>query len=127
MNTFAAILLVLAMVGGSSTAGGLERLKTHFPPHLAGPVTAKSDPAVQRIFLKYRRQVDALTPDTLAEGLLVLRREAERDLIAIERDAGSKQVKLTSAQKHAHRQNAIWLKQRLLPYLNRLAQFQRGR
>jgi hypothetical protein len=127
MHTLAAILLVLAATVGSSAPGELERLKAQFPPHVAGPVTANSDPAVQRVFLKYRQQVNALTLETLANGILAIRREAERDLIAVEREAGSKQVKLTSAQRHASRQNAIWLKQKLLPYLNRLAQFQRGR
>lgn len=127
MHTMAAILLVLAAAGMQPAPGELERLKAHFPPHVAGPVTATSDPAVQRIFLKYRQQVDALTLDTLADAILAIRREAERDLIAVEREADSKRVKLTSAQRHANRQNAIWLKQKLLPYLNRLAQFQRGR
>jgi hypothetical protein len=127
MNRIAAILLALAALGAKPSTATLERLKAQFPPHVAGPVTPSSDPAVQRLFLKYRQRVHALTVDTLANELLALRRDAERDLARAEKAPTHKDSKLNGSQRHATRQNATWLRQKLIPYLNRLAQLQRGR
>lgn len=127
MQRLFVLLLALAALGAKPTPSTLDRLKAQFPPHVAGPVTAASDPAVQRLFLKYRQRVNALTLDTLAERLLALRREAERDLARAEKAPAHKDSKMNGSQRHATRQNAIWLRQKFLPFLDRLTQFQRGR
>lgn len=127
MSHVVLFLLALAALGAQPAATDLDGLKALFPPHVAGPVSSTSDPAVQRLFFKYQSRVERLTTETLATDLLALRREAERDLVSTEKPPARKSAKPTSSQRHAQWQNAVWLRQKLIPYLQRLAQFQRGR
>lgn len=120
-------LVSIAAAPSGSNSGGLELLKFQFPSHVSGPVTSKSDPIVQAVFLKYERRVQAITSDSLADDVLWLTAQISRDIAFAQRAPENPSNQLTSSQKHAYRQNASWLKQKLLPYVQRLAQFQRGR
>lgn len=127
MCRFVVVLLALASICARPQSGELEFLKSQFPAHVSGNVTSKSDPLIQRIYSKYEQRVKALTMETLAPEVLDMRRSAENDIFWAEREPKDSDSKMTSSQKHACRQNVSWLKQKFIPYLQRLAQLQRGR
>lgn len=111
----------------AAPADKLEELKKAFPTHIAGQVTEKSDPAVQKCFNKYRDRVMALTMENLATDLYKIQEAANWEFVDTERRLRNRNNILNSAGRHAEEQNVTWLKQKLIPYLKRLVQFQRGR
>lgn len=105
----------------------LEQLKRAFPTHVAGEVTERSDPAVIQCFTKYRRRVVGLKMDGLATALQRIKDDAAWELREIETRLHHWRSWPKSSSRHAEQQNGNWIRQKLIPYLNRLQQFQRGR
>lgn len=122
-------LLALLLTAAAASAETLENLKSQFPTHVAGPITDKSDPAVQQCWNKYHKQVMALTESNLSATVKRMQDQATHEFTDIEIRLRRDQERrvMTAANKHAEQQNVAWLKQKLIPYLKRLAQFQRGR
>ena len=124
----AMLWLCLATSGAAQDrAAQLEALKGQFPSHVAGPITDRSDPAIQRCYNKYKSRVDRLTVDNLAEEIYRLQEAATDEFTFTERRLRNNRGVLDASGKHAEQQNANWLKQKLIPYLKRIVQFQRGR
>jgi glutamate racemase len=122
----AGLLTAVAAWGADAArAAALEKLKREFPAHVAGPVTPKSDPAIQACWNKHRGIVQGMTLDNLAGQINQLRVEVDRDLALTPVDM--ERAGTQSSVRHAMQQNIIWLRQKVVPYLRRLEQFQRGR
>ncbi|MBI5768885.1 MAG: hypothetical protein HZA93_13895 [Verrucomicrobia bacterium] len=126
-----ALLLFLifagSLVAAPTRAEQLEILKKQFPPHVSGKVTGSSDAVSQRYFAKYQSAVDALRLETLATQLLTLRESAHTDIIELERMQTNANKTFSQNTRTAARRNVSWIKERVMPYLARLEQFQRGR
>jgi hypothetical protein len=97
------------------------------PRAVTGAVTDKSDAVTQRYFGKYQRMVDALKMETLAAQLLALRETAHNDILHLRRIESNHNKTFDQNTRTAARNNATWIKSRLMPYIARLEQFQRGR
>jgi hypothetical protein len=122
-----AFLLLATFAFAAAPSADLEALKAQFPPHVAGPVTDKSDAVTQRYFFKYQAIVKGLTPDTVAAQALRMRESAAVDLSRLESIQRNDNKTYDSNTRAAARKSAVWIRERLMPYLGRLAQFQRGR
>lgn len=128
------MFLVAPWFAATNRAAELEALKNAFPPHVAGEVNDKSDPLVIECFTKYRKAVEALTPDTLTSGVSKLRKDLETETKAYEKknsdngkaEPAQKNKVMTPSMRHAIEKNLTWLKSRLRPYVARLESFQRG-
>ena len=121
---FALLSIPLLAADATPRERQLQQLKAQFPSHVAGPVTDKSEAHVQACYRKYRDSVMGLRLEDLAERVTELRREIDYDISFA--DLEIERSKLES-EKHGIRQNVSWLREKLTPYVNRLAQFQRGR
>ena len=129
MNFRLPIVALALLTAGStsaaeSRAAQLEAFKRQFPDHVAGTVTEKSDVTVQRFWRKYHDAVQALDLATLAEKIESIRQNLSTDILFSDRER-TRPTNSARAQ-HAAEQNIIWMRQKLIPYLQRLEQFQRG-
>jgi hypothetical protein len=128
MRFLLAILAIGSLaLAATNRAAELETLKRQFPAHVASPVTDKSDPAVQKCFKKYRDRVQKLSMENLAQELYGIQEDAESEFLQTEGRLRNSRNVLSASGRHAEEQNVAWLKQKLIPYLKRLVQFQRGR
>lgn len=116
--------LALAATTGAS---GLEKLKREFPGHVAGPVTAKSNPAVVQCWNKYQREVMSLEAEGLAQQIQRIKDHVAREIEEIEWRLEDPKNRIKSSTRAAEAQNRDWLKLKLVPYIKKLEQLQRGR
>lgn len=129
---FCSFFVVTVLLRGPSYAGAteraerLEQLKREFPAHIAGPVTDTTDPLIRKCYFKYRDQVGRLTMSNLPEVLGKIRETLDVDISVPGQWQTGKNVRHASSM-YAERQNLAWLKSKLLPYVQRLEQFQRGK
>jgi hypothetical protein len=118
---FLLAFLILNAAAVAVTPAQLEAVKKQFPAHIAGTVTAKSHPEVQQCWKNYYDHVQRLTPDNLAQEVIRLSSALDREIYRYTRLAEDADNPLGGAGRHAARQNANWLRQRMVPYVRRLA------
>ena len=73
----------------------------------------------------FRSAVQSLDLATLADKIEGLRKSLSTDIIFS--DVERTRPTNSARAQHAAEQNIIWMRQKLIPYLQRLEQFQRGR
>jgi hypothetical protein len=105
----------------------LADLKRQFPNHTSGEVTDRSDSVTQRYHAKYKQRVAALEVTTLAPAILEIRVDIHNDLRTLTIMVDNPRKTFDAETRAAARRNIIWLQQRMVPYLTKLSQFQRGR
>lgn len=127
MKTLAIFLALFcyAFAAQPSVEKQLDAMKAQFPKHVAGKVTPRSEPLVQQMYEKYKKRVEKITIDSLSKDVIWLTDHVRDDIRSSA--WGRNEGRLTQSQRHAHEQNESWLKQKMLPYVQKLAQIQRGR
>jgi hypothetical protein len=118
---FLLAFLILNAAAIAVSPAQLEAVKKQFPPHIAGEVTAKSHPEVQQCWKNYYNHVQRLTTENLAREVLSLSSAIDREIYYYTRLAEDAENPLGGPGRHAARQNANWLRQRMVPYVRRLA------
>lgn len=124
---FLIAFLILHSVAVAATDGGLAALKKQFPGHTAGPVTERSDPAIIQCYRKYEARVAALALDSLPLAIQRLKDDAAQEVREIEWRLQDPKNRIKSSTRFAEEKNGTWLKQKLIPFIKRIEQYQRGR
>lgn len=128
MRFLLALLVVtsVAIAAAPSRDQRLEEYKKQFPQHSAGPVTERSHPVIKSLWDQYQLEIDRIQPHTIARDLVRLAEKIEHDIHEADRGAEDVDNVFGSEGRHAARHNAIWLRNRVKPYIKRMAQLSRG-
>ncbi len=129
MKLMSLLLLIFTAViaKGQDRESSLDALTKQFPAHIAGKINERTDPHIRTCYEKYFRMNEAITEETAAEQIVKMRAAVESDVRSFTWKLEDPKSVLDSPSRQALRQNISWLKQKVVPYLNRLAQQQRGR
>lgn len=127
MRFLLAFLVLHSVLFAAATAEGLEALKQQFPGHTVGPVTDESDPAIIQCYRKYEGRVAALKVESLPLAIQRLKDDAAQEVREIEWRLQKPRTRIKSSTRFAEEKNGSWLKQKLIPFIKRIEQYQRGR
>jgi ABC-type iron transport system FetAB permease component len=122
--------ILLFLLGHSlalaATTMNLEQLKREFPGHVAGLVTTKSNPAVVQCWNRYHDMVMGLQLDGLPLQIQRIKDQVAQEIREIEQRLSSRGNRIESTRA-AEAQNRDWLKLKMVPYIKKIEQAQRGR
>lgn len=125
-----ALFLLLLVVPCFSASGTRERAveeaKRAFPGCVV-PLTESTDPHIAGCYRKWKQKAEEVQADSLADDVLRLRAELHNELINLNHQAADPHRILRSDTRAAIRKNMTWLRSRVSPWIDRLAQIQRGR
>jgi hypothetical protein len=122
-----AILIFLALfgvLGGAETGSKAERvaqLRESFPQHLAPGTPEKMHPVARQCYTHFEKLAGELQEKHLSEQSVKLSSEVERALRRANYDADHGGNALGSAGRTAARFNARWLKEKVMPWVRRVA------
>lgn len=110
-------LLVFVSLTASAfavTPAQLEAWKKEFPKHIAGPMSETTDPEIALLYFRYKANVSRVNMDALESQFEALRAEMKRDLSSVELE------RYRDGPTAAERQNEMWLKTKVRPWLMKL-------
>ena len=105
----------------------LEKLKKEFPAHVAGANLEKAHPVVRQCYEEVKRRADALSEDRLAHQMIELAQHVDWAVGYNEGGARAADNAFGAAGRTAAKRNAYWLKERVKPWLRRVANVAQGK